>query len=235
MDLEKDTNNLAADVAEMLREAQEQKARQSKAGRCCPHCGATVDVFDTYCPSCGHELRNNQASGAVNKLADQLLKAEQQESSPERQHSVKMSVLRSFKVPTGHEDLMELLTLAIPHCKDKGFLPHLMVTPTIRFFSHLLALSLAILLFALFFGLITGDDIIKNIKYDLIFVLCAMIFTVPLSLLYAKFGLPKKYVWHNEEAVIWRQLAKEAIARLRPQATTQQEREKIDEMEKQIK
>lgn len=226
--------SLEADVAEMLREAQQQKANQQKAGRHCPHCGSPIDVFVSYCPSCGFELRDHQSSNAVKNLADKLLELEQNESSVERVHRVKMQILRDFQVPKGHEDLMELLTLAVPHCKDKGFLPHLMTTPTIRFWSHLLVLSFAILFFLLFFGLIMGDNIATNIKYDLIFVLCAMLFTVPLSLLYAKFGLPEKFVRHNEEAVIWRKLAKEAIARLRPQATSQQEREKIDEMEKQI-
>ena len=223
----------------MLREAEQQKSEKQKAGRRCPHCGTPVDVFASHCPSCGFELRDRQSSSAVKNLADKLLELEQKEPSLERVHRAKMQILRDFQVPKGHEDLMELLTLSVPNCKDKGFLPHLMTTSTIRFWSLLAVLSLAAFLFVVIADLLTipKDDILygKTFKIAFIFVFGAMIFNIPLSIMYAKKGLPDKYVRHNEEAVIWRKLAKEAIARLRPQATSQQEREKIDEMEKQIK
>ena len=38
----------------------------------CPACGAPVESFQTRCASCGHELNNQQVSGAIKEFVDQI-------------------------------------------------------------------------------------------------------------------------------------------------------------------
>lgn len=103
--------------------------KQEYAGRIfkCPNCGEVLKSFEINCPSCGFELRGVKASSAVKELALKLeaiesrreyekprglfaaAEAQQRVSKTDEQ---KISIIKSFPVPTSKEDMLEFMILA---------------------------------------------------------------------------------------------------------------------------
>lgn len=230
---------------EMLREAQQQRAAQRTSERRCPHCGAPVDVFASHCPSCGQELRDRQSSDAVKRLASRLQELEQNEPSQERVRRVKKQILREFILPRKHEDLIELLTLAASNCNSsdrkgkKGFISRL-ADGDISFLPTVLALSLGFFL-VLFIGLtltIPKDDELRSEILTMSLVLGVFggfLVTIPFKLYSVLKGEPERTEQDGELTAVWRELAQDAIKRLRQQDTSQEEQKMIDRIEKQIR
>mgnify|MGYP003293452872 CR=1 FL=1 len=76
----------------------------------CPMCGNTLNSFEANCPACGCELRGAKSSPAVQKFAEELLKAETNQQ--------KSAIIRSFPVPNTKEDIMEFMILASSNVDD---------------------------------------------------------------------------------------------------------------------
>ncbi len=102
-----------ADVAEILRDAERQRAQQEDRGhRYCPHCGAELEEFTSHCPFCGHELREMVAEKGVRQLFNEYNAAYTYEA--------KTTMINGFTLPTDREGVMEFLALSAPLAKLKN-------------------------------------------------------------------------------------------------------------------
>jgi hypothetical protein len=109
----------------------------------CPSCGAPVQSFITRCGDCGHEFRNTLASNSIQKLYDDIQKAETIErakpfakdtslngrlvgehfANESRETSItnlKASIISNFPIPNSKEDILEFLSLAVPKSHKTG-------------------------------------------------------------------------------------------------------------------
>lgn len=103
----------------------------------CPHCGAPVGSFDAYCPACGNELRDKEASDSVAELSRKLdqIESERNESGKKRglfaraveQNVVsdidqrKISLIRTYPIPNTVEDILEFVILASSNADPEAF------------------------------------------------------------------------------------------------------------------
>lgn len=106
----------------------------------CPSCGAPIQSFATKCSDCGHEFRNIQASGSVQKLFEMLneLSEKRKESNQsilggigkfygenlfkiqDKNDIQKKELISNFPIPNTREDILEFLSLAVPKAKKIG-------------------------------------------------------------------------------------------------------------------
>ena len=70
----------------------------------CPSCGMMLESFSAYCPACGNELRNVQASTDLRAFSKQLASVEGIEQ--------KALFIRNYPVPNTREDLLEFMITA---------------------------------------------------------------------------------------------------------------------------
>lgn len=120
--------------------AEQNQRKQTFDGeiRKCPNCGATLNAFESTCPTCGYELRGARASNVVQEFSRQLdalnaepipyqpapttkrrkskeeLRAEREARNRlEEQHEQrKVTFIQNFPIPNTKEDIMEFLILA---------------------------------------------------------------------------------------------------------------------------
>lgn len=80
----------------------QQNATRAKAANVkkCPICGAIMSSLQTKCAQCGHEITNMQAGSAMMNLS-KMLNAAKEDNKP--------TVIKSFPVPRGKEDLLEFI------------------------------------------------------------------------------------------------------------------------------
>lgn len=103
--------------------------KQEFAGKLykCPNCGEVLKAFELNCPACGYELRGAKASSVVKEFALKLeaiesrreyekprgiwaaAEAQQRISKTDEQ---KISLIKSFSVPSTKEDMLEFMILA---------------------------------------------------------------------------------------------------------------------------
>lgn len=115
------------------------RRQQEYAGKLikCPNCGEVLKSFAIICPACGHELRETKASGAVREFARKLEEIEahrgnerprglfkkvlEQEHYISRTDEQKISLIKSFAIPTNKEDLLEFMILATSSMNMKAY------------------------------------------------------------------------------------------------------------------
>ncbi len=114
----------------------------------CPSCNAPINKLTAFCPDCGHEFMNIEATGSVQKLYNDLQMVEREErnrpKSSKNGNSVfellmgededeyddrlsekifqrKISIVSMFPVPNTKTDILEFLSLAVSEgSKKKG-------------------------------------------------------------------------------------------------------------------
>lgn len=102
----------------------------------CPNCGQILNAFELNCPACGYELRSVKASSAVKEFALKLeaiesgreyekplgffaaAEAQQRVSKTDEQ---KISLIKSFSVPSSKEDMLEFMILAVSNMNMSAY------------------------------------------------------------------------------------------------------------------
>lgn len=82
--------------------------------RKCPNCGEALGSFSAYCPACGYELRDKSASDSVQKLYDDIRKAENDKEV--------VHLIRIFPVPNDREDIFEFMVLASSNFSEADYI-----------------------------------------------------------------------------------------------------------------
>ncbi len=117
--------------------------RQEWAGKIikCPSCGEILNSFKARCPSCGFEIREIQASSAVQEFSKQLQLIESQRIPKNDKKSSRLStifdpydqrneakvdkqitnLIRNFSVPNTKEDVFEFMILASSNSDDNSY------------------------------------------------------------------------------------------------------------------
>jgi hypothetical protein len=110
-----DEDEVMVYVDGLLAEMQPKK-KSSKEGEkhTCPNCGANIPAMVGKCPECDFEIRDNRASNAVTKFAEQY-----QSADVEKQ----ISLVQSFPIPNNKEDLYEFTSMAMPVAKSLHKMP----------------------------------------------------------------------------------------------------------------
>jgi hypothetical protein len=108
----------------------------------CPSCGSPVPSMASKCGDCGHDFSNISVASSVQKLHDDLQKADEEERNrkrpgagswidkidqgasgnqqmEERILKRKASIVSSFPVPNSKEDILEFLAMAVPEAGKK--------------------------------------------------------------------------------------------------------------------
>lgn len=112
--------------------------QQQRNANKCPHCGAQLPSFSTHCPDCGTELRGIKASQGVQGLFDMLQQIDEEHlakqdrsvvgqlidlssrilldstSDDQISYNRKVTVIKTYPVPTTKEDILEFLALGVP-------------------------------------------------------------------------------------------------------------------------
>ena len=104
----------------------------------CPQCAAAIESFSTRCPYCDTEIKNIKSSFSINRLNEELMKAEEKARNQEhaggfvgnfmkmfdsetemeaRIFNAKSNIIRTFPIPNTKEDILEFLTLAVSNVK----------------------------------------------------------------------------------------------------------------------
>ena len=104
----------------------------------CPQCAAAIESFSTKCPYCDAEIKNIKSSFSINRLNEELMKAEEKARNQEhaggfvgnfrkmfdsetemeaRIFNAKSNIIRTFPIPNTKEDILEFLTLAVSNVK----------------------------------------------------------------------------------------------------------------------
>ena len=76
----------------------------------CPNCGEIINSFELYCPLCGYEIRDSNASRAIRDFWDKLKDANDENE--------KITIIRNFPVPNNKEDIYEFMILASSNVDD---------------------------------------------------------------------------------------------------------------------
>ena len=107
----------------------------------CPACGAMVGAFKAVCSDCGHEFRNIESASSVQKLYQELIRAEEDERNrpkptptgikslqsliqgdrdpmeeinlAKRINQRKSSIVAMFPIPNAKEDIIEFMSMAV--------------------------------------------------------------------------------------------------------------------------
>lgn len=109
----------------------------------CPNCGKLLNAFDLVCPACGHEIRNREASTAVQRFAKEIAGLEAERDSPvilthgrtedgkpsknarrkareQIDHKI-ASYIQNFPIPNTKEDLFEFLILSSSNISEDRY------------------------------------------------------------------------------------------------------------------
>ena len=91
--------------------------------RKCPACGAIVEAFTAFCPSCGHQFSNVAANSSIQRLFDMLNQVESESNGSvwaelglggDKDLRRRKAIIQNFPIPTTKEDILEFLSLAVP-------------------------------------------------------------------------------------------------------------------------
>lgn len=61
----------------------------------CPHCGATIESFQTNCANCGYELRGQRANSFAESFAEGMNKIESEFANIKNDHSMEISLFKN--------------------------------------------------------------------------------------------------------------------------------------------
>lgn len=117
---------------------EQEKSKSSKEGNLkkCPSCGAPVKSFTTKCADCGHEFRDTESSRSTKEFFLLFNEIENDNNSSDEEFSFwsggakahfkredvcnkQISLISSFPVPNTKEDILEFLSLCLPHATKK--------------------------------------------------------------------------------------------------------------------
>lgn len=70
----------------------------------CPYCGEILPFDAVKCPSCGHEIRDREATGFVEDLSEKLNAIDDDDK--------KIELIKTFPIPNSREDILEFMILA---------------------------------------------------------------------------------------------------------------------------
>ena len=127
----------AKQIAQPVQQVPSTENKSNKEGdlKKCPSCGSPTQTFATKCSGCGHEFRNIQVSNSAQKLFELLNELEgtrkngpslagnifgQAFGMKDKVESQKKELISNFPVPNTKEDILELLSLALPKAKKMG-------------------------------------------------------------------------------------------------------------------
>ncbi|MDE7396614.1 MAG: zinc ribbon domain-containing protein [Muribaculum sp.] len=106
----------------------------------CPNCGANLGAFESTCPECGHEIRDNVASNSVRSFADKYMNASDT--------ALQAKIVEAFPVPNNKEDLLEFMSMAGPQAghyrKLNNWMKMLLLTGVLCIIGLSVALATAI-------------------------------------------------------------------------------------------
>lgn len=103
----------------------------------CPACGAMIEAFNAFCPSCGHEFSNIKANSSIQRLFEMLNQVESESKDDatsllgglgraygemfsgallggSKDVRKKKAIIQNFPIPTTKDDILEFLSLAVP-------------------------------------------------------------------------------------------------------------------------
>lgn len=96
--------------------------------RRCPNCGEALESLIAYCPSCGCEIRDREASESLSELADRIARVDEMKNDLPKKEGLfasvdwltqiaelnqqKASIIRSFPIPSDVEEIKEFVILA---------------------------------------------------------------------------------------------------------------------------
>ena len=89
----------------------------------CPNCGATITHTTAICPDCGYRITGQTAVSSIRAFNEQLMSIEATRKKPglgsafgvtvDPADQKKLSLVRSFPIPNGIDDIVEFMMLAI--------------------------------------------------------------------------------------------------------------------------
>lgn len=108
----KPIENKATDNKKQTREERMQRIK-------CPNCGDLIDAFAIRCPSCDFELREIEANGRVENLAEQI---NELLSKGTKSSGLQIAeLIRNFPIPNTVDDIVELMILASANIDPYAF------------------------------------------------------------------------------------------------------------------
>lgn len=88
----------------------------------CPNCGATITQTTAICPDCGYRITGQTAVSSIRAFNEQLMSIEATRKKPglgsvfgvsvDPADQKKLSLIRSFPIPNGIDDIVEFVMLA---------------------------------------------------------------------------------------------------------------------------